>query len=184
MRSHTIGVVVEITRVMVCREGRLSWPIDADDPGCTDTAHAHFEYEAHRHRTPVVLPDGSTVIAVSFDTTDPYTRDAPPDFGLYLDHRWSPPWGHDHVDWPDFGIPADAIDLRTKLQDLLERARRGERVEMGCLGAHGRTGTALACLVTLAGVPAADAVAWVRSNHCERAVETDAQAAFVNAFGG
>ena len=64
----------------------------------------------------------------------------------------------------------------------LDRARAGEVVEVGCLGGHGRTGTALACLAVLAGHPADDAVAWVRRTYCDRAVETDEQADYVRAL--
>ncbi len=56
-------------------------------------------------------------------------------------------------------------------------------VEVGCLGGHGRTGTALACLAVLTGTPANEAVAWVRANYCAHAVETEAQEALVAAFG-
>ena len=138
----------------------------------------------HRHRARVVLPSGAGIFAVSFDPLDPYGREVQPDFGLYLDPRWSPPWDHEHVDWPDFGLPASPPALRTSLTQLLDRARRGETVELGCLGAHGRTGTALACLAVLDGVPGTEAVAWVREAHCERAVETPDQRAFVADFGG
>lgn len=58
----------------------------------------------------------------------------------------------------------------------------GQHVEVGCLGGHGRTGTALACLAVLAGHPAGDAVAWVRSGYCAKAVETPGQEAFIAAF--
>lgn len=129
----------------------------------------------HVHRTRVALTDGTEVIGVTFAADDPYERDTQPAFGLYLDDRWQPPWHHKHVDWPDFGVPADPERLRSALAEVLERARRGETVEIGCLGGHGRTGTALACLAVLAGTPPEDAVAWVRSNYCEKAVETDAQ---------
>jgi hypothetical protein len=136
----------------------------------------------HHHRTAVVLPDGTTVTAVSFDATGPYHRDVPPDFGLYLDELWDPPWPHEHVAWPDFGLPADLADATEAFRDLLIRARRGEAVEIGCLGGHGRTGTAVACLAVLAGAPADEAVAWVRDVYCPLAVETDEQVAFVAAF--
>ncbi|MEN3273198.1 MAG: hypothetical protein V7636_1959 [Actinomycetota bacterium] len=129
----------------------------------------------HRHLDAVTLPDGTTVVAVSFSSA--YERDAPPDFGLYLDERWDPPWPHAHVDWPDFGLPADPDAFVAALEDLRVRSRRGEVVELGCLGAHGRTGTALACLAVLAGVDG-DPVDWVRSTYCDKAVETDEQAAF------
>ena len=136
-------------------------------------------YERHRHRDPVSLPDGTVIWAVSFDLDAPYERDEVPAFGLYLDTRWNPPWPHAHLDWPDFSVPVDRTDARAALDDLLARARRGGRVEIGCLGAHGRTGTALACLAAMTGCAPADAVAWVRANYCSHAVETDEQAAFV-----
>ncbi len=137
--------------------------------------------QVHVHRDAVELADGTTVTAVSFVGDDPYVRDPAPDFGLYLDARWDPPWPHQHVAWPDFGVP-DVAELRTALLGLLDRASAGDRVEIGCLGAHGRTGTALACLAVLTGTPADQAVDWVRATHCARAVETDAQRAFVETF--
>ena len=135
---------------------------------------AHMKAQ-HRHLDAVALPDGTTVVAVSFNPA--YERDTAPDFGLYLDERWDPPWPHAHVDWPDFGLPADVDAFVAALEDVLARAGRGEVVELGCLGGHGRTGTALACLATLAG-DEGDPVAWVRSTYCERAVETPEQEAF------
>jgi protein-tyrosine phosphatase len=52
-----------------------------------------------------------------------------------------------------------------------------ERVEVACSGGLGRTGTALACLAVLDGVPAGDAVAFVRGQYHPRAVETPWQRA-------
>lgn len=129
-----------------------------------------------------MLADASTVTAVTYVADDPYARDVAPAFGLYLDGRWNPPWPHDKVDWPDFDVPMDREALRNALLNLLERSKRGATVELGCLGGHGRTGTALACLAVLAGTPAEDAVAWVRANYCPRAVETDEQEEFVRTF--
>ena len=137
--------------------------------------------ERHVHRTVVELADGSSVTAVSFDAGDPYRRGRAPDFGLYFDERWNPPWPHEHLHWKDFGVP-DAAQLRSSLESVLTRARAGEVVELGCIGGHGRTGTALACLAVMTGTPAAEAVAWVRAHHCSEAVETDEQHRFVEAF--
>ena len=139
-------------------------------------------YEAHRHRTQVALPSGIELRAVSFDADDPYGRDRAPDFGLYLDERWAPPWEHAKVPWPDFGLPTDLDTLRDRLSVVLSRAKAGDVVEIGCLGAHGRTGTALACLAIIDGHAPDGAVAWVRASYCERAVETPEQEAFVRAF--
>ena len=174
----------DVMVMVVCRTCRSYWARDADGgPACTDADHVHDEIELHRHRTPVTLPDGTTVVAASFDEADPYTRATPPDHGVYLDARWQPPWSHEHVDWPDFGVPADVGALRRTLADVRRRAAGGEVVELGCLGGHGRTGTALACLAVLAGHPPDEAVAWVRAAYCAKAVETDDQARLVAGFG-
>jgi hypothetical protein len=138
--------------------------------------------KSHVHRTPVHFADGTTVMGVRFLGDDPYVRQDAPDFGLYLDERWDPPWPHEQFDWPDFGVPDDLDALRRVLTDLLDRARNGERVEVGCLGGHGRTGTALACLAVLTGTPANDALRWVRANYCYKAVETDVQEQLVATF--
>jgi hypothetical protein len=135
----------------------------------------------HRHRDPVTFGEGLTVIAVSWGA-DPYNREEAPDFGLYLDARWAPPWPHDHVDWPDFSVPPDPSAAAAALTALLDRARTGQRVEIGCLGGHGRTGTALAWLAVLSGRSPSEAVEWVRANYCEQAVETDDQASFIAAL--
>jgi hypothetical protein len=135
----------------------------------------------HAHRDEVTFADGTAVVGVRFLVDDPYLRDQAPTFGLYLDKHWAPPWDHAHLAWVDFGVP-DPIELRIALEDVLDRSRRGENVEIGCLGGHGRTGTALACLAVLTGTPPGDAVAWTRATYCEKAVETDEQRAFVAAF--
>jgi hypothetical protein len=174
--------MTETRVVMLCAECAVFWSGDAEPAACTDAGHEHQRFDVHRHRDVVVMPDGTEVVAVSFDEPDPYQRDLAPDFGLYLDPRWQPPWPHHVLDWPDFGVPEDPAVVVAALESLRERSRSGARVEIGCLGAHGRTGTALACLAVLCGQPAPDAVAWVRRTYCEGAVETDEQARFVAAL--
>lgn len=170
---------METRTVVICGDCAAFWDPDAEAPGCTEPSHEHHAYESHLHRTPVRFPDGTEVIAVSFGGADPYRREVIPDFGLYLDERWNPPWPHEHLDWPDFGVPADRDHVVATLSALRDRARSGERVEVGCYGAHGRTGTALAVLAVRCGVDPEVAVDWVRTTFCDRAVETDDQAAFV-----
>jgi hypothetical protein len=106
-----------------------------------------------------------------------------PTFGVYLLGAPPPGFGWDSrwVRWPDFRLPADPADLAAVLRQALERAATG-RVELACGGGRGRTGTALACLAVLDGVPADRAVAWVRTNYHPRAVETPWQRRFVRRF--
>jgi hypothetical protein len=62
------------------------------------------------------------------------------------------------------------------------RAREGELVEVGCIGGSGRTGTVLACMAVLAGIPPTEAVAWVRATYRADAVETSEQEEWVRWF--
>lgn len=166
-------------QITACPACGTYW-VEGEAPTCADSSHTTTRHVLHVHEDEVVLPGGVTIMAASHDGG--YERRLRPDFGLYLDARWSPPWRHEHVAWPDFGLPSDPSALRAQLEDLLARSRGGRRVEVGCLGGHGRTGTVLACLSVLCGHEPGAAVGWVRSAYCERAVETPAQEAFVRAF--
>ncbi len=106
-----------------------------------------------------------------------------PDFGVYLLGRKPDPvpWPSRWVRWPDFRLPRDPGDARAALVEAWLRAAE-ERVEVACAGGRGRTGTALACLAVLDGVPPQEAVAFVRRSYHHRAVETPAQRAFVGRF--
>jgi hypothetical protein len=105
-----------------------------------------------------------------------------PEFGVYLLGRAPElPWPSTWVRWPDFRLPSDPEALRSALAEAHRRAAT-ERVELACGGGRGRTGTALACLAVLDGVPADEAVSYVRAHYDPRAVETGAQRRFVAAF--
>jgi hypothetical protein len=122
----------------------------------------------------VVFPDGTAVRASGLAARGAEACD----FGLYLDARWAPTWPAAVVEWEDFGVPRDPDAVAAAIRDAFARARAGETVEVGCAGGLGRTGTVLACMAILAGVPTQDAVAWVREHYDERAVETPAQEAW------
>jgi hypothetical protein len=129
----------------------------------------------------LALPSGRLVRGRSLRAGVP--DGAQPDFGLYLLGRRPPatPWPARWLRWPDFRLPADPDEARDALADLWQRAA-DRRVEVACAGGVGRTGTALACLAVLDGVPAAEAVAFVREHYAPRAVETRGQARFVERF--
>ncbi len=107
-----------------------------------------------------------------------------PEFALYLLDRTPPAvaWEDRWVRWPDFGLPSDDAATGAALREAWTRADR-ERVEVACVGGRGRTGTALACLAVLDGVPARGAVAYVREHYLPGAVETPGQERFVTRFG-
>lgn len=106
-----------------------------------------------------------------------------PEFALYLLGERPAPvaWEARWVSWPDFGLPRDRGDAQDALFAAWRRAE-SERVEIACSGGRGRTGTALACIAVLDGVPAREAVAFVRANYDRRAVETPWQRRYVTRF--
>jgi protein-tyrosine phosphatase len=109
--------------------------------------------------------------------------DVPPEFGLYLQDKPPAPvgWPSRWVRWPDWWLPSDRADARDAVLEVWRRAE-AERVEVACTGGRGRTGTVLACLAVLDGVPADQAVAYVRCHYHPRAVETPWQQRYVRRF--
>jgi protein-tyrosine phosphatase len=108
-----------------------------------------------------------------------------PTFALYLLGQEPPPvaWESRWIRWPDFWLPSDRAAAADALHEAWTRAE-AERVEVACGGGYGRTGTALACLAVLDGVPNREAVTYVRKHYATRAVETPWQRRFVSRFNG
>lgn len=113
----------------------------------------------------------------------PLPDGATPDFALYLLGKEPPvvAWESKWIRWPDFRLPSDKAAFAEVLREAWARAAT-ERVEFACHGGHGRTGTALACLSILDGVPAEEAVAYVREHYAHKAVETPWQRRFITRF--
>ncbi len=106
-----------------------------------------------------------------------------PTFAVYLLGKTPPPvaWESRWLRWSDFRLPSDRARAREVLHEAWESAVT-ERVEIACAGGRGRTGTALACLVTMDGVPANQAIAFVRQHYDPHAVETPWQKRYVARF--
>jgi protein-tyrosine phosphatase len=103
---------------------------------------------------------------------------------VYLLGKEPPPteWDQRWIPWPDFRLPRDRAAALATLADAHARASH-ERVEIACRGGRGRTGTALACIAVMAGVPPDAAVEYVRRHYDRRAVETPFQRRFVRHLG-
>lgn len=135
------------------------------------------------HSAPGVLRLPSGVLVRGRGLRHPTPLGASPQLGLYLQAKAPPAmaWPARWVRWPDCWLPLDRDDARATLQEAWERAGH-ERVEVACSGGRGRTGTALACMAILDGVPPDAAVVYVRQHYDHRAVETPRQRRYVNHF--
>jgi hypothetical protein len=126
----------------------------------------------------LVFPDGTKVYPSShFHRT---VTDDVPDYALYLDDVWTAYSVATFIPWKDYGLPK--VPYRRAAESIIDAfciAKDGMSVEIGCIGGHGRTGTVLACMAVLAGVPGKDAVTWVKTNYCKKAVESTRQEWFV-----
>lgn len=143
--------------------------------------YSELAEESRRFSMAVCFPDNTCITASPLSARQ--VDDPERDFGLYMDASWAPTWDAELIDWPDFGLPADEAMAVEQIISAFNRAKNGEQLEIGCIGGLGRTGTVLACMAILAGVPSDGAVDWVRSNYDLRAVETSEQEAWVLHFG-
>lgn len=86
--------------------------------------------------------------------------------------------------WPDGTAPRHPRSTWLVIAEAIKNLD-GD-IGVCCLGGHGRTGTAIAILATLCGaVPEGeDPVEWVRKRYCHEAVESKAQAAYVEHITG
>lgn len=82
------------------------------------------------------------------------------------------------LDWPDMGILKFPLEFWDDLtQAILDE---GGKCVIFCQGGHGRTGTAMACLlISVLGFSAEEAKKWIWENYCDQAIETKSQEDYV-----
>lgn len=126
----------------------------------------------------LVLPDGRRLRAVRVRRDRKGVPD--PELAVHLSGVRPPStaWPRLWIRWPDFSLPLSTADALLVLQQAHDAAA-DRRVEVGCRGGIGRTGTAVAALAVIAGLPPEEAVAWARRHHHPRAVETPWQRRWV-----
>lgn len=142
----------------------------------------YSHYGAHcNHEMTVVDVQGVNVHGTSsYGVSSRRTKvDECPDFGLYLDSIWKPWWRNEMVEWADYGLPRHLGIAMEQISDAYDRAISGEKVEVSCIGGHGRTGTALAVMCVLGGMGHKEAVSHIRKTYCVKAIETEDQEWYV-----
>ena len=140
------------------------------------------------------LLDGWKIYLSGKGTPSPKRTGADPTMGCYMDSGWmlgnmfwfTPNCPIDldlfekekiptlYIKWADMqGIPLR--EYSEAVVWCLSRIFEGEKLEIGCHGSHGRTGTLLAGILVYQGMTAEDAIKMVREKHCGKAIETKPQ---------
>lgn len=185
------------------RRGASLGGYDVFDPDAEPESSLEFGYRipqpmCHHWRQPVEIERGVTVYASAY-TDRPRSREWEwPEIGVYLSERWVEEVPVASFHWagpilgpyaqivalpcPDGGCPLYEEETEHVLAYALEAARAGRFVEVGCHAGHGRTGTALAALMILAGRDAETALLRLWDEFCEFAVETRSQEEYLFDF--
>lgn len=148
-------------------------------------SHVPRCYENHK---PMMVPSIERLIWGG-SCSSPIINDADIYIGLDGHMRNTPrrwPWtpGHEvHFPIPDMGIPKDQEAFHKLVGWLSQRLRKGDKIHIGCIGGHGRTGMLLAALVATVG-QTPDAITYVRQHYCPKAVESREQIDFLEARFG
>lgn len=141
---------------------------------------------SHLHQE-VMFPSGVTVKCTSHYNATKMTEI--PEFGLYADSCWVRTciWRNETINWPDMSLPVDKHIALSQIKAAYDLAVSDIQIEVGCIGAHGRTGVILAIMYLLdtGGSDSSEvAVDWVREVYCPHAIETSRQEWFVNFAAG
>ena len=161
--------------VVACLDCGVHWSPLAEPARCVEGDHRHQHFEVHLHRSVIVLPDGTSVMAVLRPR-----RPLHPGSGARL-------WvlSRSPVAATVGPRPPSVAGLRR----TSEHRRGRQRPSGGCSSGPGQTRSSRsaasvvtagpaprlsACLAIITGLPAPEAVAWVRSNYCPSVVESAA----------
>ena len=151
-------------------------------PAKSGVGYTTYTHKCRHYGTRIEVADGVYVYCSSMAPTRK-EGEFVPDWGLYADWGWKvADWRAEHIDWPDHNIPKNKTVAFEQIVDFYERMEEGVKVEIGCIGGHGRTGTILACFYVLGGKTAEQARQAVWSEYCKEAIEAKSQEWFVDWF--
>jgi len=85
------------------------------------------------------------------------------------------------LDWPDMGV-LSIEDLKPVVNHLALALQIDQRIEIGCIGGHGRTGTMMALIMVQLGCKPGNAIKTIRKDYCDSAIETKKQEDLIKAF--
>lgn len=153
-------------------------------------------------RDPIKVGDYTVTASASSDRCTAKITDMVPDYGVYLSTYWQPrlmlsadfpriegvqlatEYPLAIFDWVDYSTPRTS-SFMPLYNWVKEQIEMGKRIDIGCFGAHGRTGTFLALLVAdYEKCGAEEAIRRVRQRHCDRAIESIAQENYIYMWCG
>lgn len=83
----------------------------------------------------------------------------------------------------DMKVPTNVPEFKKMISWLAVELKKGKKIHIGCIGGHGRTGLVLAALVaSITGNK--EAISYVRTNYCYKAVESNVQVQFLMSHFG
>ena len=160
-------------------------------PPTPSTSTAKWSRCAHSHPPlKITTTEGKTFTMYGGACGDPVHKNL--DIYVALDHGTAHdpqayPWHgtREFIYFPiqDMSTPKDAVEFKAMINWLCDQITAGKSVHVGCLGGHGRTGLVLAAIVKVLAAEQ-DAITYVRTHYCEKAVETHAQAAWLHTHFG
>ena len=126
----------------------------------------------------ITFPHGENKLHFIFG---PYRERVPGTFGVRLteNHQLDLPCDL-HFPIRDYGVP-DARSFEGLLISILEKAKAGRVVYVGCYGGIGRTGMVVAGLVRTL-IAGEDPIGWARQAYLSHAVETEQQERLITTF--
>lgn len=82
------------------------------------------------------------------------------------------------LDWPDNGVAYFPLQFWLDVHGHI--TSKNLKMSINCVGGHGRTGTALACMLIVAlGWGGEESIKWIRANYCDRAIESKEQERYI-----
>jgi len=85
------------------------------------------------------------------------------------------------INWSDMGV-LPLTDFSEIVAWCMTQIKHGEKLDIACVGGHGRTGTLLAGILVFQNYTADEAIEKVRKEHCNRAIETVAQEQLIKQY--
>ncbi len=143
----------------------------------------------HSHPPLPIVVDGKEYKIYGGSCSDPVVKDA--DIYVGFDYSMNKtdrqyPWTEGseflyHI--TDMSVPKSVKSFKQLIAYLADNLIFGNKIHIGCIGGHGRTGTVMAALVHhMTGNE--NAIEYVRKNYCKKAVESQTQIDWLNKHFG